>query len=471
MGINSVGIIVRSTQLYPDSPVLANIGEISFLEYLLKKIAKKFESETKIFAMAFEDLQEVSQEAIQLVENCGFHFFMGDLDYFPRMISAARHYGLEHVVDVKATCPLVDLNIMEGMISHHLSEGGDVTFCQNIPDNIVPIVSRLDALVRAKHLKNGGFINYYGLADSFVAAKDYQRFMAANPQYFNINLFEGRYEWQGEIDLFSENFISLFLQKNNLSEIRNVIYVTNKDDVSINDIINAKLIKNMKSAWDQPNTFNTNYIVADQAAMSSPEGYLKESEKEARWFVLGDKKYLNGNNISNMNILDVGCGHGRLIRVLSEHFGQVYGTDASAERYLEARYRCRQYDNINVTRNDGRSLSQYHNGQFDFTFAHGVFVHINSKSIINNYISEMARVLKKSGRLKFDCYYGEDIYGISSNNFGIGARFVEDEIKDLFSECGLHLINIEHVETRQFSRSGTAYSMPIKQLLVIGEKG
>jgi spore coat polysaccharide biosynthesis protein SpsF (cytidylyltransferase family)/SAM-dependent methyltransferase len=470
MKSNRVGIVVRSRQIYKESLLLASLGESNFLDYLLKKISKSFQDETKIFAMEFEDLQEVSEEIIKLIESYGFKFFMGESDYLIRIISAGRINNIEHVVDLKASCPLVSMDITHAMIDAHLHMKNDITVCQNLPNTIAPTIIRLNALIRTDHLMNTGFIKYHKLDNSFSKSDNYQSFMLANPSYFKINFFEGQYNWGGKIDMFDEDFASLFLQKNNLSELRNIVYLSSKDDQTVDDIINYRLIKNMQTAWDQPNTFNTSYIVADQSAMSTPEGYRKEAEKETKWFVLDDLKFIGGRDLAGMKILEVGCGHGRLLRVLACHFKAVYGTDASKERYLEARYRCREFGNVNITRNDGWSLSQYQDGTFDFAFAHGVFVHINSKTIIQNYIKEMARVIKKNGRLKFDCYFGDDIFGISYRHFGIGGRFKEEEISKVFASSSLKLLDIDHVETRQFSRTGPEYSIPIKQVLVIGEK-
>jgi hypothetical protein len=62
-----------------------------------------------------------------------------------------------------------------------------------------------------------------------------------------------------------------------------------------------------------------------------------------------------------------------------------------------------------------------------------VFVHINSRTVIENYVREMSRVLKPGGRLKFDAYFGRDLFGISTQQFGLGARFSEDEINNMLS--------------------------------------
>ena len=255
-----------------------------------------------------------------------------------------------------------------------------------------------------------------------------------------------------------------------LSRLRQAVYHINKDQLTVDDLIDFLLIRNMRTAWDQPTAFDSKFVVADQAGWDKPGAYEEAAEAETRWFVLDDARYLEGIDPRQSSILEVGCGHGRLCRVLAKHFGQVYGTDSSLERYSEARYRCRPFDNIRITHNDGRSLSQYPDEMVDRAFAHGVFVHINSRSVIENYVREMSRLLKPRGRIKFDAYFGRDSFGISTQQFGLGARFSEDEIKQMLSTAGLDVVAIDHVETRQFSRNGPEYSLPMGQVLVTAEK-
>jgi len=356
---------------------------------------------------------------------------------------------------------------------------GLVGLAYDLTAYLAPAVASRKALARAKSMTLTGMPAALGLDKALVqaegGAEGWAAFMAANPALFRLCFFEAPLSWQGAaFDPFGPDFAALRLDApENLPHLRELVYTIGQDTVSFDDAVDFLLIRNMRRNWDQSTLFDTKYSVMDQSAAGTPEGYARMAEEEVTGFVLADQKLMQGRDPGTLSVLELGCGMGRLLRVLAGKFREVHGTDASRERHLESRYRLKDLANVLVTRNDGRSLAQYGDASFDVCFAHGVFVHIHSKGIIDNYIKELGRVLKQGGRVKFDIYHGKDVFGIGPRYFGVGARYDEDEIRASLAAGGLRPVDIGYLTYQQFerSRSGREYSrLGLKQMLVVAEK-
>ncbi|MDB4490028.1 class I SAM-dependent methyltransferase [bacterium] len=117
----------------------------------------------------------------------------------------------------------------------------------------------------------------------------------------------------------------------------------------------------------------------------------------------------------NSNILDVGCGTGRLAKSLHDYLenGSYYGIDAN-KRYIDY---CRSnylnsnfhFDHLNVQNdeyNKDATIAAYDSrfpfkdATFDLSVAIALFNHLDIKSILR-YIAELSRVLKPKGILFF----------------------------------------------------------------------
>lgn len=473
---DSVGVIVNSTQIFDDSLPLATVGNQRFLEFLLRRVSAAFPARQRIFAMAFWDLQRIREDFAQHVESLGFTFFIADRDDGNRLARTARHFGLEHVLDVDVLAPLSSMHFAEEMIAAHLEQGADLTLCHNLPRNLAPWVVSTRALGRYTSLATMGFCNHWGIEQAAPEGAHYTQVMLANPQRFNVHLYEAPVKWQGAgWDAFSEQLASLRLaDQASLPRLRECVYTLNKDDITSDDVIDFVLIENMQKTWSKAAEFDSKFAVVDHAGMETESGFDDMSFRETRWFVLNDKTFLADVELEKAHILELGCGHGRLIAVLADRFGEVHGTDVTRERIMEARYRLRDKPNVFISQNDGRSLQQYPNDRFDLVYSHGVLVHIHSRSIIENYIQEMARVVKPGGRIKFDIYHGSDTFGIGPRFFTLGSRYTEEEIEKIFIRNGLGVESITYAMHRQYHRQageGAEYSLlPLKQMLVVGIK-
>ncbi|MFX1563226.1 MAG: class I SAM-dependent methyltransferase [Promethearchaeota archaeon] len=102
---------------------------------------------------------------------------------------------------------------------------------------------------------------------------------------------------------------------------------------------------------------------------------------------------------ADWHILEIGCGPGRLLLPLAEHFEKVIGIDFSNDMIDYARHRLRRLHNVEVIRNDGRTIP-LPDSSVDFIISVIAFQHMDL-STIKSYFREAYRVLRNRGFFRF----------------------------------------------------------------------
>jgi len=100
-------------------------------------------------------------------------------------------------------------------------------------------------------------------------------------------------------------------------------------------------------------------------------------------------------------VVDIGCGVGRLTRVLAGRARHVHGLDVSAEMIARARELNGHLDNVSWHVGDGTSLRPLEDASADAVVSHVVFQHIPDPRITLGYVAEMGRVLRPGGWAAF----------------------------------------------------------------------
>jgi SAM-dependent methyltransferase len=101
------------------------------------------------------------------------------------------------------------------------------------------------------------------------------------------------------------------------------------------------------------------------------------------------------------SIVEIGCGAGRITRVLAERGRDVRALDVS-ERMLEvARELNANLDNVSWILGDGVSLAGIDDASADVCHSHVVFQHIPDPAVTLGYVREMGRVLRPGGWAAF----------------------------------------------------------------------
>ena len=100
-------------------------------------------------------------------------------------------------------------------------------------------------------------------------------------------------------------------------------------------------------------------------------------------------------------VLDIGCGIGRLTRVVAERAAHVHAIDVSAEMLEQAREHNAHLTNVVWHHGDGTTLHPVEDASIDAVVSHVVFQHIPDPEITLGYVREMGRVLRPGGWAAF----------------------------------------------------------------------
>jgi SAM-dependent methyltransferase len=208
-------------------------------------------------------------------------------------------------------------------------------------------------------------------------------------------------------------------------------------------IITQQLEK-MRSDWDERARENARYYVATGQGEWTDDEFFRSGEQNLREQILTDLENIcQGKERADMKVLEIGCGAGRITRALANFFGDVYGVDISGEMVERARQALRALPNAHVFQNNGTDLAVLReaglrDGEVDFAFSYIVFQHIPSREVIENYVREVHRLLRRGGLFKFQVQ-GFVAEGSDPGDTWLGVSFTEAEAAAMAERCGFEM--------------------------------
>jgi SAM-dependent methyltransferase len=110
-------------------------------------------------------------------------------------------------------------------------------------------------------------------------------------------------------------------------------------------------------------------------------------------------------------VVDIGCGVGRLTRVLAARATHVHAIDVSSEMIDRARELNGHLPNVTWHQGDGTTLQPIPDGVADGVVSHVVFQHIPDPHVTYGYVREMGRVLRPGGWAVFQVSNDPAIHG------------------------------------------------------------
>ena len=198
-------------------------------------------------------------------------------------------------------------------------------------------------------------------------------------------------------------------------------------------------LQNMRDAWNERARENARHYVATGKTDWTDDDFYASGEQQIAEDVLTDMGNIcQGKDPSQMRVLEIGCGAGRITRALATRFGEVHGVDISAEMVAAAKQALASFPNAHVYENNGRDLSVIPAVEFDFAYSVIVFQHIPSREIIYNYVREVHRLLRPGGLFKF--WVMGDLRARSSpEETWVGVPFSESDAAEMAGKCGFEL--------------------------------
>ena len=148
-------------------------------------------------------------------------------------------------------------------------------------------------------------------------------------------------------------------------------------------------------------------------------------------------------------VVDVGCGIGRLMKVLSPHFAWIDGIDISPEMVRLSKGYLADCRNCDVFLGDGTTLFPVAESHNDLVYSVFTFQHIHSLSIVRSYLSETRRILKPGGWFRLQVQQPSEALGNWDEEpepgreyewRGNGYRL--DEIRQIVRDAGLEVIQV-----------------------------
>jgi len=158
----------------------------------------------------------------------------------------------------------------------------------------------------------------------------------------------------------------------------------------------------MRKDWDERARQNARYFVATLKEDWTDQEFFESGQAWIELYVRPDLELIcKSRPATELRILELGCGAGRMTKGFSEIFGFVDAVDVSAEMIDKARSALSACPNVRFHVTDGATLSIFPDGEFDFIFSAIVFQHIPRKSIVRSYINEASRLLRPGCVFKF----------------------------------------------------------------------
>jgi SAM-dependent methyltransferase len=109
----------------------------------------------------------------------------------------------------------------------------------------------------------------------------------------------------------------------------------------------------------------------------------------AEWRLLGKDR----------QVLDIGCGTGRIERALASYIGAITGIDVAPGMIAEARRRCHGLANIAFRQCDGTDLAEFADESFDLVLAVDSFPYLVAagRAVVERHFADVARLLRAGG--------------------------------------------------------------------------
>ena len=215
----------------------------------------------------------------------------------------------------------------------------------------------------------------------------------------------------------------------------------------------SSLARKMRTDWDERARSDAFYFVASSDEKTwTEEDFFATGEKHIQEQVLTDMTNIcQDRNPSEMRVLEIGCGVGRITRSLAKVFGEVHAVDVSLEMVSRARHYLQSTPNATVHCNSGTDLDILKGLKFDFVFSYIVFQHIPNKEIIAGYVREVGKLLHRGSLFKFQVQgVHTEALKKPSRDTWMGVSISVEEAEEMAAKNGFELRYMQGAGTQYF---------------------
>ncbi len=207
----------------------------------------------------------------------------------------------------------------------------------------------------------------------------------------------------------------------------------------------SQVEQRMREDWNARADEDAYYYVAF-GRREQADGEFDETGIEVVAGLEWELKRVPSTHPRSRRALEIGCGPGRLMRPMAEHFGEIHGVDVADAMIARARERLARIRHAHAHVGTGSDLSQFADASFDYVYSYAVFQHIPSRDVVFNYLAEAVRVLKPNGLVR------AQVNGLPPEarvyDTWSGVRITPAEIRDFCRAHELLLLALEGQHTQ-----------------------
>jgi len=156
--------------------------------------------------------------------------------------------------------------------------------------------------------------------------------------------------------------------------------------------------KTIKSFWNRAADQSPHWYVSSYGSYDAQRD-LGEFWASGRTIWTDIKRVTGYTPASADRVVEIGCGIGRLTRVIAPEVGQVIALDISEKMLAIARQA--NLPNVEFRTAQGFVLSGIPDSSVNFSLSYCVFQHLPSHTALKSYLAEMHRVTKAGGMIAF----------------------------------------------------------------------
>jgi SAM-dependent methyltransferase len=151
--------------------------------------------------------------------------------------------------------------------------------------------------------------------------------------------------------------------------------------------------------WDARARENAAYYVDNELDYTAVD--MDRFWERGRTMVDTTRRRLGVDLDPSDEVVEIGCGMGRVTRVLAERSARVWAFDVSAEMLRRAREALADVPNVEWVHGDGRSLRPLPDSAASACVSFLVFQHLPEPELTFGYVREIGRVLRAGGWAAF----------------------------------------------------------------------
>jgi len=116
-------------------------------------------------------------------------------------------------------------------------------------------------------------------------------------------------------------------------------------------------LEKMRRDWDERARENARFYVNTERTDWTDDQFFASGEQTVREEILTDMTNIcQGKDPSEMRVLEIGCGAGRITRALARLFGEVHAVDVSGEMVALAQQALAELPHAHAYQNNGMDL-------------------------------------------------------------------------------------------------------------------